>query len=76
MRTHLRIFGVCMSNGFVWLSVEGNNLPTGTMLSGGDNAIAAQKLLHLFEQCSYSVQLDLSKSILFMYDQVTNLLSR
>jgi len=46
------------------------------MLSVRDTAIAAQRFSHEFEICSCSVPLVLSKTVLFIYDQLANLQSR
>jgi hypothetical protein len=53
------------------------NTVTGrAMLSVRDTAIAAKKILPEFEQCSCSVPLFLSKNVLFMNDQVTDIQER
>jgi len=46
------------------------------MLSVRDTAIAAQKVTLEFEQCSCSVPLLLSYTVLFLYDQVADFLPR
>ena len=73
IRTYLRYFGSGKSNGSVWLSIEGTTVPVRAMLSVRDTAIAAQKVSPEFEECSCSVPLVLSNTVLFLYDQVTDI---
>jgi hypothetical protein len=73
---YLRYFGSSMSTGFVCLSIEDNTEPVRMMLSVRDTAIAAQKVSPEFEQCSCSMPLVLSKTVLFLCDQVADIRPR
>ena len=53
-----------------------NTVPVRAMLSVCDTAIAAQNVTPEFEQCSCSVSLVLSYTVLFLYDQVADFLPR
>jgi hypothetical protein len=46
------------------------------MLSVRDTAIGTQRVSNEFEECSCSVPLVLSNSVLFLYDQVTDIRPR
>jgi len=65
-----------MSTGFVCLIIEDTAVPARAMLSVHDTAIAAQKVSTEFEQCSCSVPLVLSNTVLFLYDQAADILPR
>jgi len=65
-----------MSTAFVSLSIEGTIAPARAMLSVRDTAIAEQKVSPEFEQCSCSVPLVLSNTVLFLYDQVADIRPR
>ena len=62
VRTYLKAFGSDTLTGPFWLSRGGTSVPTRAMLSIRDTAISAQKISHLFEDCSYSVPLVLSNT--------------
>jgi hypothetical protein len=65
-----------MSTGFVWLTIEGTTVPAREVMSVRDTARAAQKISPEFDQRCCSVPLVLSNTVLFLYDQVTDIRPR
>jgi hypothetical protein len=76
IRTHLRYLDCSMPIVLVSTSTEGTTITARAMLSVRDTAIAAQKISPEFEQCSWSVPLVLSNTVLFLYDRVADIRPR
>jgi hypothetical protein len=73
IRTYLRDAGSGMSTEFIWLSTEGNTVPATAMLSVRDTELLHRKVLPEFEQCSCSVPLVLSHTVLFLRNRVADI---
>ena len=73
IRTYLRGFGSGMSTGLIWLSIGATTIPARGMLSVHDSETAIQIAVPEFVECSCSVPLVLSNTVLYLCEQVADI---